>query len=512
MVRTIKVLFVLALLLGAAGVGTWYYIGRQGSSDVEQWIGRFLVGVIEQQINPRVRFEQLDYQAPYTVVIDKLALTSGEREIIAIDRAVLELAEIPASGQPVRIKQIDLTNPRVLLVQKPGEGLAGWSQFAKPRADRQAAPEGQKLSDVLRLRHVAIRNGQIVYDAGDGSPVMTLPDINMNLETPPVESAPGAYKLVGRLERKPVLALDVDGQIDLDTSVLTLASLKLGCVLGEEQYGTLPPAVQQMLREHQARGKLEAVISGEIPLTNPQGARTDLRVTIADGKWKHTERDWTIDSLVIAGRTADGKGNANLTATLLGGQAEATLTLGPPALTPFDLTWNVRGVRIEQVLTVLEEGKPKYAGTLQSEGRVTGSFDALPASLNGSSRVTLREGRVAHMPIVRHIHALAAKTRIGSQMAARDSADLSFAIKPDQVTLVDGKVVSTVLTLRGEGPIYYDGRLDLDVKAGLLENVNRALGEVGSLVSKVTEQAIRYQVHGTVSAPQVSVRPLGIKK
>src|SRR5690606_30034942 len=108
------------------------------------------------------------------------------KPIIAIDRALLELAELPQYGQPIQIKTIELDAPHILLAQRPAEaggGLIGWSGFVRTRQEREQAPTGQRLSDVLRLRHVAIRNGQIVYDAGDGTPPMTLPGIELNLDT-----------------------------------------------------------------------------------------------------------------------------------------------------------------------------------------------------------------------------------------------------------------------------------------------------------------------------------------
>src|SRR4029079_12406843 len=146
----------------AGAWGTYFYIGRQGSTDIEQWSGQQLVGVIENQINPQVTFGSLDYQAPYTVVIDKLALTSAGRALIHVDRAVLELAEIPQRDKPILIQKIELTSPHVLLAQNRSGGLVGWGNFVKPRPDRQAAPPGRRPSDVLRLRHVGIRDGQLV--------------------------------------------------------------------------------------------------------------------------------------------------------------------------------------------------------------------------------------------------------------------------------------------------------------------------------------------------------------
>ncbi len=98
-------------------------------------------------------------------MVDNLSLRAEGRPILLIRRVLLELAEIPRSGQPIRIQRIEAERPEIQLVQRGGR-LVGWSGFVKPGAGTQpeSAPAGRRLSEVLVLRHVAIRDGQVLYD------------------------------------------------------------------------------------------------------------------------------------------------------------------------------------------------------------------------------------------------------------------------------------------------------------------------------------------------------------
>ena len=184
---------VAALALFAVVAGVWIYIGRTGGSGLEQCIGGQIVGVLESHITPQVAFKSLDYQAPKTVVIDELTLTSEGQPILAVKRALLELAEIPREGQPILIQRIELDGPNLQFLTDAHGDFVGWGHFVKQEVIEQpeSVPPGRRFSDILVLRHVAIRNGQVLYnDTAGGQEPMTLPGIEMNLDTPPDAAAP----------------------------------------------------------------------------------------------------------------------------------------------------------------------------------------------------------------------------------------------------------------------------------------------------------------------------------
>jgi hypothetical protein len=194
-----RVLANLALVgvLSAGGVALlWRSTGGVGGSNVEQWIGTQLVGVLANYITPTIRFGTLDYQAPYTVVVSDLTIDHDETEMVRVEQLRLELAESPQPGEPIQIKEIIATRPR-LLFRQAARGFVGWSGFVKSQAvtSPETIPEGQRFSDVLVLRRVQVSDGVLVYEERDRRDTqMTLPGVNLTLATPPVEGQEGLLR------------------------------------------------------------------------------------------------------------------------------------------------------------------------------------------------------------------------------------------------------------------------------------------------------------------------------
>ena len=93
--KIIRKLVVLLLLVAVCVGLLWLYVGRTGGTELEQWIGRQIVGMLESHLEPRIEFDRIDYQAPKTVVVDRLAFVSSRERIMSIERILLTLAEIP---------------------------------------------------------------------------------------------------------------------------------------------------------------------------------------------------------------------------------------------------------------------------------------------------------------------------------------------------------------------------------------------------------------------------------
>ncbi len=275
---------VIALCFFLVAGSIWYYLGRKGSSDLENWIGRQLLVVLHHYINPEVQFANLDYRAPRTVVVQDLTITAQDRKILHVARAKLELAEIPRYGRPLRIQEIQLDDPQFAFITSAHGGFVGWSHFVRSKPHRQSIPAGQRLSDVLVLENLAVSNGEIVYESGP-SPKdrMTLPGINLKLSTPGVAAERGGWhNLACHLEREPLFDARINGRINLDDGLLEIAKLQLAASLSEKQYTTLPPALQSFLREHEVSGALTASGQGRIPLSDPAQSSGTLQAELRD--------------------------------------------------------------------------------------------------------------------------------------------------------------------------------------------------------------------------------------
>jgi len=108
----IAILVVVGALI-AGGAALWYRVGESGTSDLEQWLGRQVVGIIEAHITPRVAFESVDYQAPKTVVVTGLDVSTNGTSLITVKRLLLELAPLAGTAtlaiESPRLDEVRLT-------------------------------------------------------------------------------------------------------------------------------------------------------------------------------------------------------------------------------------------------------------------------------------------------------------------------------------------------------------------------------------------------------------------
>lgn len=507
----------LALALAVAGIVIFRRIGAAGGSELEQWIGRSLVDVVEAHVTPEVEFASLDYQAPYTVVLDGVTLTSAADNVklVEVGSARLTLARTPAIGQPVQIARIEFEKPALHFRANPGDegGFVGWSDFVEPRVREgglDEVEEGTRLSDVLVMRHVSIRDGRIVYDLGEGSDPMVWQGVEANLETKPDPSSPGWYAMQGAFGREPVMSASIDGRIDLDSAMLDLSRVTFNTAVGPEQYEVLPPQIQTFAREHEMRGRLEATASGALAATDWAGGRANVRLTFTDGFFAQGETVWPVERVAVETHLNDRRLETDLTASLLGGIATAEATLDWTDRRPLTAIYRVENIDLRETLRVTSGGSPKYAGRLRASGRLVSQGDEFFPALDGQGTLRIEEGKLVALPVVAAL-ARALSLPFGQNLDRfNDEAVVEYAYRPDRLEIRDLSLATALLGARGDGEVFYDGRLALKVNAGPLEKLENNLGKIGDLLGHVTDRLVTYYVGGTVAEPKVSVQPLGL--
>ncbi|MBL1217176.1 MAG: hypothetical protein D8M59_06725 [Planctomycetes bacterium] len=531
-----KILLIIVLVLG---IGVAYLIARPpaffkqfagaGSGKLEQWIGQCIVGVMGSYLTPTIEMGTLDYQAPYTVIIDDLVLTTRGVKQLEVNRLTMELAEIPKIGQPIQIKRIELDAPTMRFVadtDNEAGGFVGWTDLVKTDAvkDPSTVEEGSRLSDVLVMRHVAIDDGGFIYDLNDGSEPMTLRGLELALDTEPMSTEEGGsgeagwYSIDTTITQASLLDMGVKGRINLDTMLMDLADLTVAGQLGEANYEALPPQIQSMVREYEVRGQLNLSASGSLTLTSPMESTLQANFGLTDAFFSMADKVFPLDSFETTANLSGSQLNADYRAALLGGTVDgkADLGLSDPTTMPLKLTWQASNLLIENTLKVLEEGKvPKYAGRIASQGTVTARAAALSESLSGSGTMNLDNGRLVIIPVIAQLSDVLnpgglGKTPEDRQKALSDKLDVTFTIRPDRIHLDSLDLTSAVVAARGDGDIFFDTRLALALNAGPMEKVQKGLGDVGKLIGKVTDSLVKYYVSGTTGEPKVSLKPLGM--
>lgn len=516
--RLFTALAIVALLLAAGGGAGLVILGGAGSSVLEQYIGEQIKRTVNGYLTPDIAFDGLDYQAPKTVVLHNVRLTSpdpdqpGTRvDIFEADSIRMELGELPRPGRPIIIKSLTLTAPTARLIVADDGTVIGYGELLQAEADGDAPP----LSEVLQLRLIELRGAAVVLDTREpGTEPTLIDDITTDLHIDPSDG--GQYHLSMQLDRVPVMSAAVDAVLDIDQMKLevTTTELELALDRGNDQY--LPQSLQAMIKSYDLTGDLTVSAAGLVDLNTWQESSLNATVGLTDGNAVVGDYRIPIDRLHVEAQTAERIARLptieiDAIGGTIRGEAAARLDSGMP----FTTTLTGAALMIEQTLQPTAEGTPpRYAGQAGFEVTAGGLLSELTTQLRGGGTLTLREGRVARIAVLSDLIDFMESSGDlrrpdGTVPAGRDKADVAFRIRGDRVYLSQAEIVGSWFAVRGRGNVFLDQRLDVQVNAGPLEKLQDALGVVGDVLGAVTDSVMAYRVGGTVEEPGISVVAFG---
>jgi len=530
--RSMKAL-VIALGAGLLGVGIVGVIvlrttglgagGLQGTADrLEDWLGSQIVGIANSYLVPQIAYAELDYQAPGTIQLTGVTFTAPDgTKVLELGGMIVTLAEVPKIGEPIRIERVELDHPTVRLIREIGPdgkaGFRGLSPIVKNAPTRGDEVEDNfKLSTVLKLREVEFIEGSLLYDQGDGSPPMEISGFTTTVHASPDESEAGWYSLDVESAVGPLANLALVGQLNLDDFTARVERLRFAGLLSPENAGALPPQLQTLVRQYDARGQLELTASGELPLTDPLAGALTATLELTEFGVASGDYQLPIESVHAEASLAGGVATlSTLTAAMLGGEfrANAEARLAEPGR-PAVASWTIDRVELRELLraNTQAEGPPPLAGEVVGSGSLATRLDDAKGALTGDGEVRLRNGRVILLPGLTQLAELMQVATLASDAgeSLRHKVDAEFTLNPAGVEVTASEVTTEFLVARATGAVGFDGSLDLAVNGGPMEKLQSLLGGLGDAIGSVTDRLVRYRVRGTVSAPEVSVDPLGL--
>lgn len=294
--KTVALGALLCVVLAACAVCLVWTLKQRGTvtalgEGLQDYLGRQVVGIVNAYLHPQLGFSTVRYDAPGTLVLTGVTLTAPDgTRVLELERMTLTLAEVPRLGQPIMVERVELESPTVRLVRGPvgADGERGWLGLdpmvkAVPGRDGAVAPEF-RLSNVLRLRHVALRDASVVYDEGDGTPPMVLRGIETALDLVPDEERGegGWYAVQADTRVGPTAHLELACQVSLDSLVAEIERLVLTAAVAPETMEALPPQVQSLLMERDARGVLEVRAWGRADLNDPFAGPLTAQMTLRE--------------------------------------------------------------------------------------------------------------------------------------------------------------------------------------------------------------------------------------
>jgi hypothetical protein len=162
-------------------------------------------------------------------------------------------------------------------------------------------------------------------------------------------------------------------------------------------------------------------------------------------------------------------------------------------------------------------GTPPLGGTLDFSGELKGSLSSLPERAHGQGEVSVRKGRLAHLPMLSTIDAAldrAAEAFMRRERAAHghDELRIDFDLNGDHAHIGKLRMNSRWYGLRGHGDVYLDSRLDLAVEGGPVQKLENELGDVGDVLGEITETLVRARVTGTVDKRKAGCRGTRLRR
>jgi hypothetical protein len=504
------------VLLLVAGVVLFVVYGT-GSVAVQKWIAGQLATVADGYLNPRLSLGALHYQYPLTAVVDDVRLVADDPakpgatvDIFVARHVTLEMAEIPRSGQPLRIQKLILDHPefRAVTVSQTDSSLVGYSNLLKS----QPAPQPQaKLSDIFDIRLIQLIDGVIAYDPRTpGAKPMEIDQINSSLTVePPKSGKTGWYTMKMLLERKPVFATHFAGRVNIETMVVDVQPVRVELKLGRDQDHYLPPQFQDLLKEHEVSGELVVEAGGSVNAGDWQASTLKAQVTLTGGNFAAGEHRFPLERLRAVWTMADRRGALEkLEMDLLGGRLEGRgqFALKDPMDGRVDLKF--ADLRIEQCLRNAAGGEGKYRGDLSGQVEWQGPLTEASKQSRGNGTIQIADGYLNQLPVLSTLLAAVNRTMKAAGMSSgrpSDTADIAFTFEGDRLNFNKVDIVTQMAVLRGHGDVFFDTHLNMLFNAGALEKVQSMLGKVGAFLGRMTDEISAYTLTGTLGDPEVGV-------
>ncbi len=498
----------LVVLLLAAGVGAWLLVRvgpRAMLGGLEQWCGEQLLAIANDHLGPKLEWKRIAWVPPRSVEITGLTMTAGAVTIIEAQGVRIDFARVPRRGEPIVIEAASFSQPVVRLVETADGSLAGFGGFVKSGAGT-ARPDGgsTKLSDVLAIKKIAIAGGGLEYRTPDRPPMLLRPlDFQLDHASATTGAAPGWYAFAAALDLEPVAKLSVQCRLNLDSLALDFEKLVLDTELSPGDYGVFPPQIQQYLEDHEIRGRLVARAMGTVNASDFAATSVMYEIDLDDASIAFGEYVLPVQSVRAQGGLKEARLEVTSAAiAAFGGTIDVTGWLDLHG----ERLWHAQGQGRELHLAqaLREPGDdPRISGIGAFTVAAGGSMSDLAGTLDGSGDIRVATGRLPAVQLFGNLLNL-------QNARGHDRASTKFHLKPRSVEFIDAFACGTAIGIRGGGDLFYDGRLDMQVRAGVVERLDGVLAGVGKLFSTLTGGLVSYRVQGTVQAPKVSVVTLGI--
>jgi len=252
-------------------------------------------------------------------------------------------------------------------------------------------------------------------------------------------------------------------------------------------------------------GLCQATAFGRVGCTNTAPNDAEINFNASSVHWKKFDFapcSLTLNILERNYRLDD------LSGSIYHGHVSGSVTIDPVVNSTnmyYMLEAQAGNVDFHLLLTALA-GKPIESGY---EGKCSASLnlqgycdDQDDSTMTGSGWVKIEDAALFTVPIFSGLFDIIGKVVPGlGKLAEKNSAQADFTVAGKKVHSNRIAIQGNVISLKGSGDIYFDGRLDLTIRISFMNRQN-LLGNLVQLVTMPITKALELHLGGTVSDPQ----------
>ena len=558
-------------ILAAAALLTMPGLRRLLGIDISGFVVSQIEALAADNINPTLTLESATYHFPMTVSLHGVKLTKDKIEILDVETVSITLTRYPFKADQVRFGSFDLQTPVLNFFVDAKGDILGWDDFVKSDPDDKDDDDSLDASQQFAVEKINIKNATFVYeDQRTNKDRMTLDGFNMDIDTrradestyskriaraiydsekddyqyPVIPTTEGWYHLETIIERAPLIDATLDVGFNINTLETILREVAINTKLNKENVGVLPPQIQPFLRKKNVQGDLSFRVSGFIDSDEPFKGPIKIDGSLTRASLGEDSARLEIPSLGAHGTIqSDVLTFDTINGTMLGGTFEGDFELlledmtrgavggtrpetdddakqastpeTAPSLSPIlgNKAYGIScGLQLDKIqlqrLTSRRAPRDQLLGSLDLDVEASGIVTRWPETLRGDGELTVRDGRLASIPVISAI----GRTMDTLLLQGRhnDRMDIEFTLEPDGIYLERANLIAGIMAFRARGSIGFDDQLYLILNGGPLERLQDSMGAFGRLFGNLTDRLIRYEVSGPVGSPSVRVRPLGL--
>ncbi|MCH2149921.1 MAG: AsmA family protein, partial [Phycisphaerales bacterium] len=379
------------LVLTGVVVRCWAWVEMA----IRFWLFQFIMTASGDLLGPQLHFANLQYQFPFTVVLQAPELTSEDESFLMARRMRLTLERLPISGEPIQFSKIVFVRPVVRVIWKEDGSLVGLNgEFIRSIDGEQYTKAFSTApSDFLRIERIDIEQGSLRFEPFSEPPIL-INDITTWLDAQPNSSTPGEYRIDLAVDRSPALVSDMEAVLDIDQGHLTIQSFNAEMIVDPDDADDLPDDLKRIFDEYQVAGDMRLRAEGTIPFGAFNDMNVIMEVQLEDGSA-------SFDGFQIPVPRLEGDMNIHggvidlesMIVTLeYGGHVSLSGHLGFDEGMPFDLFVDMDRVQLGGVLRRVRPDLPNYTGLMSLQGSVESQVDDVIGHLSGHGVFSLSQG------------------------------------------------------------------------------------------------------------------------